>query len=90
MAGCRRTIREHWDLALNADSLTEMGRKIARRYLDHVAAATDRFLSINHEVNEYTVNDLLAEMKAVHYRERFPYWLRRGYVEETAHFAPRS
>jgi hypothetical protein len=67
---------EHFDLVLNADSLTEMSLDYAKRYIAFITNRTEFFLSINHEANEFRVCDLLPAMF------RFPYPLRTGYVEE--------
>ena len=67
---------EHFDLVLNVDSLTEMSRSYARRYIAFITKRAKFFLSINHESNEFRVYDLLPGMF------RFPDPLRTGYVEE--------
>jgi hypothetical protein len=67
---------EHFDLALNADSLTEMSRSYAEQYICFITKQAKFLLSINHEANEFRVSDLLPGMF------RFLYPLRTGYVEE--------
>lgn len=69
---------ERYDLIVNVDSLTEIGRNAADRYWQQIKARADRFLSINHEANEFTVAQLIAPARA----RRAPYWMRRGYAEE--------
>jgi hypothetical protein len=69
---------ERYDLIVNVDSLTEIGRKAADQYWREILNRADRFLSINHEANEFTVAQLIVPVKA----SRSPYWMRRGYVEE--------
>jgi hypothetical protein len=71
-----------YDLVVNVDSLTEMDRDIALAYIQRIQQVTTRFLSINHEVNAFTVRELLAGDPAVATYSRHPAWLRRGYVEE--------
>jgi hypothetical protein len=71
-----------YDLVVNVDSLTEMDRDVARAYVRRIQQVTTRFLSINHEVNAFTVRELLAGDPAVATYSRHPAWLRRGYVEE--------
>lgn len=71
-----------YDLILNVDSLTEIGRIPAEEYIAAIEGYTDRFLSINHEDNEYTVAQLIER----HRPTRMPYWMRRGYVEEIVTF----
>jgi hypothetical protein len=66
-----------FDIAINVDSLTEMSRAYADRYVAFVRAHCRAFISINHEINPFTVRELLPEIAL-----RFPYALRPGYVEE--------
>jgi hypothetical protein len=77
---------ERYDLVVNVDSLTEIGRVAADQYWSAIAARADKFLSINHEANEFTVAQLIREAGAVQ-ASRMPYWLRRGFVEEVVEFA---
>jgi len=70
-----------YDLVVNVDSLTELGRKVAAQYVDWICDKTPRFLSINHEANRFTVRELLAGRAGVA-AERHPYWMRNGFVEE--------
>lgn len=76
------------DLVVNVDSLTEMSRETARNYIRKASSISSRFLSINHERNQYTVAELLAEYDDLNVW-RSPYWLRRGYVEELVDFDHR-
>jgi hypothetical protein len=77
---------DRYSLVLNVDSLPEVGRGTAERYMKEIAARALMFLSINHEANEFTVRELLQEQdNAVSY-DRFPYWMRRGYTEELVRF----
>jgi hypothetical protein len=70
--------REGYDLVVNVDSLTEMGRETASAYLKAIRSRADRFLSINHESNEFTVR----QVAGLPPQSRYPHWMRRGYVEE--------
>ena len=72
------------DVVLNADSLTELDRDTAERYVEHIRGSARAFLSINHESNPFRVSDLgnLRE----HRIAREPYWLRPGYVLEVYEF----
>jgi hypothetical protein len=72
---------QYYDLVVNVDSLTEVGNETAKNYLSWILKNSDRFLSVNHEANAFTVNELLREFPDVTV-ERFPYWMRNGYVEE--------
>ena len=70
-----------YDVVMNVDSLTEMARSTARAYCETIKARAPLFVSINHEINAFTVRDVCAEagMKML---RRASYWLRRGYVDE--------
>ena len=70
-----------YDLVVNVDSLTEVGRGGAEDYLRWIMKSSRRFLSVNHEANTFTVNELLKEFPEATV-ERFPYRMRNGYVEE--------
>jgi hypothetical protein len=72
---------DRYDLVLNADSLTEFDPETASAYCEAFRDRANIFLSINHEVNPFTVHKLYAAIArpAV---SRTPYWMRAGYVEE--------
>lgn len=76
-----------FDLVLNADSLTEVGAKLAFEYIERILEMSDTLLSINHEANQYCVAQLLDGNRDVEI-ERFPFWLRNGYVEEIVRARP--
>lgn len=67
---------EQFDVALNADSLTEMNIADARAYVQFIREQCRSFISINHEANEFAVSDLIPGLI------RYQYALRPGYVEE--------
>lgn len=71
--------KQYYDLIINVDSFTEMDFKNAINYADKIKASTPIFVSINHEVNSFTVRQLFIDIKDY---ERKPYWMRNGYVEE--------
>jgi len=77
---------EKYDLIVNIDSLTEMSREIVEEYWKRIEASTPLFLSINHESNEFMVKDLIDGSTRVKRRDRHPYWVRNGYVEELVSF----
>ena len=77
-----------YDLALNVDSLPEVGRETAQRYLVEIAAHAGLFLSINHEGGAFTVRELLDEAGLAGQTQRFPSWIRPGYVEELLTLTP--
>ncbi|CAE6800756.1 putative sugar O-methyltransferase [Paraburkholderia nemoris] len=72
---------EKYDLIVNVDSWTEMPKEVARSYWEFARNSTSKVLSINHEFNSHTVRELYREESGVH-ASRYPYPLRRGYVEE--------
>jgi hypothetical protein len=71
-----------YDLILNVDSLPEVGRETAQRYLAEIASHARLFLSINHESGDFTVRELLDEADLAEQTQRFHSWIRPGYVEE--------
>ncbi|MCL2449059.1 MAG: putative sugar O-methyltransferase [Polyangiaceae bacterium] len=70
-----------YDLIVNVDSWTEMSPKVAEAYWNFAKSAGRAVLSINHEHNLHTVSSLYSRSPGVR-ATRFPYWPRRGYVEE--------
>ena len=77
---------DRYDLIVNADSLTELDESAARAYWAEIESRAGVFLSINHEANRFTVKELIASGTARMRSTRAPYWMRRGYVEETVWF----
>jgi hypothetical protein len=74
-----------YGLALNTDSLTEMSFDIALEYVKWIRQHCRLFLSINHEINLFTVEQLSAKWFKL--SERRPYPMQDGYIEEI--FEPR-
>jgi SAM-dependent methyltransferase len=74
-------ITETFDMVLNVDSFTEMSLETMEFYWRFCRSNADTLLSINHEVNPNRVRQLYLSDPAVQV-SRFPYWMRRGYVEE--------
>jgi len=74
------------DLVLNSDSLTEMSESFANSYFSIAAKRSQMLLSINHEFNRIKIRNLMAACADVHNYSRYPYWMRRGYVEELVTF----
>lgn len=72
---------DRYDIVVNVDSMTEMAVDTARSYCKAIRARTPLFLSINHEVNLFTVRDICAEIGFAA-ATRTPYWMRRGYADE--------
>jgi len=71
-----------FDVIVNVDSLTELGRAVAERYLRRAAELAPTFWSVNHEVNAFRVFSLNASLRVFQSVDRRPYWLRAGYAEE--------
>lgn len=69
--------KNRWDIMINIDGLTEMGKDVAFNYVD--SDCSPMLLSINHEVNNYRMCELNTSKKLIY---RYPFWLREGYVEE--------
>ena len=70
-----------YDLIVNVDSITEMAEDSMNGYWQFILKATPLFMSINHNENERSVSDLYAGNSRLQV-SRYPYWMRRGYVEE--------
>jgi hypothetical protein len=70
---------------INLDSLTEMARETASGYINGARRLSEHFLSINHERNAFTVQDIYGSVPDVN-AWRTPCWIRRGYVEELLTF----
>jgi hypothetical protein len=80
---------ETFDVALNADSITEMDCRQATAYFEKLATCADIFISINHETNTFSAKDLPTFAGVPHKPMRYPYWLDGDYVEETFLFRNR-
>ncbi len=70
-----------FDVALNADSFPEILPDQVRKYLKNISEQARILISINHELSELRVYDEFHTLA-----ERFPYWMRKGYVEEVVRF----
>ena len=77
------------DLIVNFDGLTEQPEVSAAQYWNHAKSRRIDFLSVNHEVNPVTFRNFYTrdreELGDVTIA-RSPYWLRRGYLEESVLF----
>ncbi|MGP0058661.1 MAG: hypothetical protein ACLPID_05170 [Beijerinckiaceae bacterium] len=71
---------EKFDIVLNVESMPEMAFDRANAYAERIVANSHAFVSINHEINTFLVRDLPA-LKGLSV-QRFPYWMRQGFVEE--------
>jgi putative sugar O-methyltransferase len=70
-----------YDIALNVDSFPELQEETAFRYIEAVSKQSPTLLSINHELLPVRVSELALKFHPISY-DRFPYWMRRGYIEE--------
>jgi hypothetical protein len=77
---------ERFDIAFNADSITEVDCNQAVDYFRKIARHAGVFVSINHEVNSFRAGDLPTLAGIPMHFSRYPYWLRDGYVEEVFFF----
>ncbi len=71
-----------FDLVVNSDSLTELGKEVATMYFQRAAQCSPVLFSVNHEVNPFRVFQLHQELRVFDSVDRRPYWMRNGYVEE--------
>jgi hypothetical protein len=55
------TLHEKFDIIANFDGLTEYGKETAQNYFDKFHLLSNKFISINHTINEYTVSDLYKD-----------------------------
>jgi hypothetical protein len=69
-----------FDLVMNIDSLTEMDRGHAERYIEITKDRTGIFFSVNKETNSFTVKELWGDTERTTIRNK--YCLRAGYIEE--------
>lgn len=72
------TDKAHYDLIVNVDSFTEMPLSISRGYVKTCQQRAPRMWSINHEANEYTMQEIAQTEPTM----RYPCWIRHGYTEE--------
>ena len=74
--------KDQYDVVLNVDSLTEMEINVAQNYLKNFIGKSKWFLSINHEVNEFSVREIISEFPEYELISKKRSWVRQGYVEE--------
>lgn len=81
-----------FDLVLNQDSMPEMSRATVEDYLRWIRQrCAGTFISINHEskptyghdLRHVSVPDAVLATGGFELRDRYPYWLRKGYVVES-------
>lgn len=67
-----------YDLVINFDGLTTYNRDDADEYASKISKNCKHFLSINREIDEFKVSDIMNMNRIT----RNPFWYRRGYIEE--------
>lgn len=79
-----------FDVVVNQDSFPEIARGAVTAYLRWIRMHAERFVSINHEnasagpagTRQLNVHQMLADADGFELVQRWPYWLRKGYVVE--------
>lgn len=81
-----------FDLAINTDSMPEMGMEITSRYIESIIKTGSlAFLSANQEARKIindandthcVVSDVASRFDGLTQISRYPFWMRNGYVEE--------
>lgn len=80
-----------YDVVVNEDSFPEMDPATVREYLSWIkTCCRGRLMSVNHENKppygngriHVSVPETIQELGGFRLRQRFPYWLRKGYVME--------
>jgi hypothetical protein len=77
-----RKLQRTFDVALNADSITEMSLSTALDYASWLNRHVRGFISINHEMNLFTMAEVAKIKFAVSHSTRAAWPLRKGYFEE--------
>jgi hypothetical protein len=77
-----RLPERQFDVALNVDSLTEMSLQAALGYVAWISLHARLFLSMNHELNPFTVHEVTAHRLAGKRIFREPWADRPGYFQE--------
>lgn len=83
-------VNNKFDLTLNEDSFPEISKKVVMNYLKNIKLNTKKyFLSINQEgessaqtIKQSIVGNLISESRGFKKEYRFPFWVRKGYIEE--------
>ena len=74
-------ITKNFDLIINCDSITEMSKQQADEYVNFASKKAKFFLSINHEGNSFTVDQIFSKSSFDKISRNLT-WYRQGYVEE--------
>jgi hypothetical protein len=79
---CFFSSNKKYDLIVNFDSLTELDINLAKEYLEKIGKVGNLFLSVNHEINPFSVNTIWKENPYFKKLYRSLSWVRQGYVDE--------
>ena len=72
---------KNYDIVFNCDSLTEMSKDVAERYIKNFKKNSKFIFSINHEANDFTVMSLCKQLR-IQNIQRSNYYFWKGYAEE--------
>jgi hypothetical protein len=76
-------LQRSFDVGFNADSITEMSLSAALDYVEWLNRHVRVFISINHEMNLFTVAEIADIKLAASHSTRVAFPFRKGYLEET-------
>ncbi len=79
---CFFSSNKKYDLIVNFDSLTELDINIAKGYLQKIGEVGNLFLSVNHEINPFSINTIWKENPNLKKISRNLSWVRQGYIDE--------
>src|SRR5207248_2501785 len=85
-----KSLKNRFDLVLNADSFPEINIETVRNYLKDIKKNTKKYLLIiNQEgessfaaIKQSVVSKIVLDIGGFSKVYRFPFWVRKGYVEE--------
>jgi hypothetical protein len=76
-------VQRKFDVGFNADSITEMSLSAALDYVEWLNRHVRVFVSINHEMNSFSVAEIAKIKFSASHSTRIAFPFRKGYVEET-------
>ena len=76
-------VQREFDVGFNADSITEMSLSAALDYVEWLNRHVHVFVSINHEMNPFSVAEIAKIKFSASHSTRVAFPFRKGYVEET-------
>lgn len=87
----------HFGLVVNVDSFPEISAEVVKSYLQQMRKNARLFLSINQEaaqrieleeLTQLIVHKQIEQVGGFQRKYRYPFWLRKGYVEEAYEIEP--